>query len=133
MNALLGGHVKAHFGLSASSLQHVRNGALRALAVTTEARLAELPELPTIAELGYPGYEISSWQGVFAPAGTPADIVNRLNAEIVQLIREPEITARIRREGADPIGSSPEQWAKRFQSEVEKWARVSRQAGLANP
>jgi tripartite-type tricarboxylate transporter receptor subunit TctC len=133
MNALLGGHVKAHFGLSASSLQHVRNGTLRALAVTTEARLAELPELPTIAELGYPGYEISSWQGVFAPAGTPADIVNRLNAEIVQLIREPEITARIRREGAEPIGSSPEQWAKRFQSEVEKWARVSRQAGLASP
>ena len=133
MNALLGGHVKAHFGLSASSLQHVRNGTLRALAVTTEARLAELPELPTIAELGYPGYEISSWQGVFAPTGTPPDIVNRLNAEIVQLIREPEITARIRREGADPIGSSPEQWAQRFKSEVEKWARVSRQAGLANP
>src|SRR4029079_14403711 len=79
MNALLGGHVKAHFGLSASSLQHVRAGTLRALAVTTERRLRDLPEVPTIAELGYPGYEIRSWQGVFVPAGTPPDIVERLN------------------------------------------------------
>jgi tripartite-type tricarboxylate transporter receptor subunit TctC len=132
MNALLGGHVKAHFGLTASSLQHVRSGSLRVLAVTTEKRLPELPEVPTIAELGYPSYEISSWQGAFAPAGTPADIVGRLNAEIVQLLKEPEIAARIRREGAEPIGSSPEQFAARFRNEVEKWARVSKEAGLAN-
>ena len=71
LNALLGGHVKVHFALTASTLQHVRSGALRVLAVTTEKRLPELPDVPTIAELGYPGYEISSWQGVFAPAGTP--------------------------------------------------------------
>jgi len=132
MNALLGGHVKAHFGLTASSLQHVRAGLLRVLAVTTEKRLPELPEVPTIAELGYPSYEISSWQGAFAPAGTPADIVGRLNAEIVQLLKEPEIAARIRREGAEPIGSAPEQFAARFRNEVEKWARVSKEAGLAN-
>jgi tripartite-type tricarboxylate transporter receptor subunit TctC len=91
MNALLGGHVKVHFGLTASSLQHVRAGSLRVLAVTTEKRLPELPDVPTIAELGYPAYEISSWQGAFAPAGTPADIVGRLNAEIVQLLKEPEV------------------------------------------
>jgi tripartite-type tricarboxylate transporter receptor subunit TctC len=132
MNALLGGHVKVHFGLTASSLQHVRAGSLRVLAVTTEKRLPELPDVPTIAELGYPAYEISSWQGAFAPAGTPADIVGRLNAEIVQLLKEPEIAARIRREGAEPIGSSPEQFAARFRNEVEKWARVSKEAGLAS-
>jgi len=91
-----------------------------------------LPEVPTIAELGYPSYEISSWQGAFAPAGTPADIVGRLNAEIVQLLKEPEVAARIRREGAEPIGSSPEQFAARFRNEVEKWARVSKEAGLAS-
>jgi tripartite-type tricarboxylate transporter receptor subunit TctC len=132
MNALLGGHVKVHFGLTASSLQHVRAGSLRGRAVTTEKRLPELPDVPTIAELGYPAYEISSWQGAFAPAGTPADIVGRLNAEIVQLLKEPEVAARIRREGAEPIGSSPEQFAARFRNEVEKWARVSKDAGLAS-
>ena len=130
MNALLGGHVKAHFGLSASSLQHVRSSALRVLAVTTEKRLTDLPDVPTIAELGYPSYEISSWQGVFAPAGTPKDIITRLNAEIVQLINTPEVTERIKREGANPIASSPEQFAARFASEVEKWAKVAKSAGL---
>ena len=95
INALLGGHVKVHFGLSASTLQHVRNGTLRVLAVTTEKRLPDLPDVPTIAELGYPGYEISSWQGVFAPAGTPKDIVGKLNREIVAMLNTPEVHARI--------------------------------------
>jgi tripartite-type tricarboxylate transporter receptor subunit TctC len=131
MNALLGGHVKAHFGLSASSLQHVRAGKLRALAVTTEKRLADLPDVPTIAELGYPTYEISSWQGAFAPAGTPKEIVDRLNSEIVQLLKSPEVTARIRREGAEPIASTPEQFGVRVKNEVVKWAKVAKDAGLA--
>jgi tripartite-type tricarboxylate transporter receptor subunit TctC len=131
MNALLGGHVKVHFGLSASSLQHVRSGALRLLAVTTEKRLADLPDVTTIAELGYPQYEISSWQGVFVPAGTPAAIIQRLNQEIVGLLNEPETAARIRSEGAEPIGSTPEQFTARFKNEVTKWARVAKEAGLA--
>jgi tripartite-type tricarboxylate transporter receptor subunit TctC len=131
LNALLGGHVKVHFALTASTLQHVRSGALRALAVTTEKRLPDLPDVPTIAELGYPGYEISSWQGVFAPAGTPKDIIDRLNVEIVAMLKTPEVQARIVREGAIPIGSSPEQWSERFKNEVDKWAKVARSAGLS--
>jgi tripartite-type tricarboxylate transporter receptor subunit TctC len=131
MNALLGGHVKAHFGLSASSLQHVRAGTLRALAVTTERRLPDLPDVPTIAELGYPGYEISSWQGVFVPAGTPPEIIERLNHEIVALLRTPEVTERIRREGAEPIASTPAEFSARFTNEVAKWAKVAREAGLS--
>jgi tripartite-type tricarboxylate transporter receptor subunit TctC len=131
INALVGGHVKVHFALTASTLQHVRNGTLRAIAVTTEKRLPDLPDVPTIAELGYPAYEISSWQGVFAPAGTPKDIVNRLNREIVAMLRTPEVSARITREGAIPIGSSPEEFSARFRNEVEKWARVAQSAGLA--
>lgn len=130
MNALLGGHVKVHFGLSASSLQHVRSGKLRVLAVTTEKRLAALPDVPTVAELGYPDYEISSWQGVFVPAGTPQAIVDKLSGEIVQLIRSPAVQERIRKEGADPIGSTPAQFAARFKNEVEKWSRVIKAAGL---
>ena len=130
LNALLGGHVKVHFALTASTLQHVRAGTLRALAVTTEQRLPDLPDVPTVAELGYSGYEISSWQGVFVPAGTPKDIVDKLNGEIVAMLKTPEVDARIRREGAIPIGSSPEQFSARFRNEVEKWARVAKSAGL---
>jgi tripartite-type tricarboxylate transporter receptor subunit TctC len=131
LNALLGGHVKVHFALTASTLQHVKNGTLRALAVTTEKRLPDLPDVPTVAELGYPGYEISSWQGVFAPAGTPKEIVGQLNAEIVAMLKTPEVAARITREGAIPVGSSPEQWTARFRDEVAKWARVAESAGLS--
>ena len=131
LNALLGGHVKVHYALTASSLQHVRNGALRSLAVTTERRLPDLPDVPTIAELGYPGYEISSWQGVFVPAGTPADVVGKLNSEIVAMLKTPQVQTRITREGAIPVGSSPEAWSARFKNEVDKWARVAKSAGLA--
>jgi len=131
MNALLGGHVKVHFGLSASSLQHVRAGKLRVIAVTTEKRLADLPEVPTIAELGYPAYEISSWQGVFAPAGTPKEIVDRVGREVIDLVRSPEVAARIRNEGSVPIASTPAEFAARFKTEVEKWAKVIKAAGLA--
>jgi len=131
INALIGGHVKVHFALTASTLQHVRNGTIRAIAVTTEKRLPDLPDVPTIAELGYPAYEISSWQGVFAPAGTPKEIVGRLNREIVAMLKTPEVHARITREGAIPIGNSPEEFSARFKNEVEKWARVAKSAGLA--
>ncbi|MBX9842821.1 MAG: tripartite tricarboxylate transporter substrate binding protein [Xanthobacteraceae bacterium] len=133
INALVGGHVKVHFALTASTLQHVRNGTLRVIAVTTEKRLPDLPDVPTIAELGYPAYEISSWQGVFAPAGTPKEIVGRLNREIVAMLKTPEVHARITREGAIPIGNAPEEFAARFKNEVEKWARVAQSAGLATP
>jgi len=131
LNALLGGHVKAHFGLIASTLQHVRNGALRVLAVTTTKRLAALPDVPTIAELGYPGYEISSWQGIFAPAGTPKEIVGKLNAEVVQMLALPEVRQRISREGADPVGSTPAEFTERFRDEVAKWGKVVKDSGLA--
>jgi tripartite-type tricarboxylate transporter receptor subunit TctC len=131
LNALLGGHVKVHFALTASTLQHFRSGALRVLAVTTEQRLPDLPDVPTIAELGYPGYEISSWQGVFAPAGTPKETVGKLNGEIVAMLKTPEVQTRIIREGALPIGSTPEQWSARFKNEVDKWAKVAKSAGLS--
>jgi tripartite-type tricarboxylate transporter receptor subunit TctC len=131
LNALLGGHVKVHFALTASTLQHVKNGALRALAVTTLKRLPDLPDVPTVAELGYPDYEISSWQAVFAPAGTPKDIIVTLNREIVAMLKTPEVQARIIREGAIPVGSSPEQWSERFRNEVAKWDKVAKSAGLA--
>jgi tripartite-type tricarboxylate transporter receptor subunit TctC len=130
MNAMLGGHVKVYFALVPAALQHVRAGSLRALAVTTEARLPYLPDLPTIAEQGFPGYEISSWQGAFAPAGTPKEIVAKINRELVRMLNEPEVRARITREGADPVGSTPEAFAQRVKDEIAKWSKVIKQAGI---
>jgi tripartite-type tricarboxylate transporter receptor subunit TctC len=130
-NALLGGHVKVHFSLVPSGIAHVRAGKLRVLAVTTEKRLPYLPDVPTIAESGFPTYEISSWQGMFAPAGTRQDIVAKINGEVVELLKTPAMRERMAREGADPVGSSPQQFAQRVASEVEKWQGVAKAAGLA--
>jgi tripartite-type tricarboxylate transporter receptor subunit TctC len=130
MNALLGGHVKVYFVLVPAGLQHVKAGTLRALAVTTEKRLPYLPEVPTIAEQGFPGYEISSWQGAFAPAGTPKDVVAKINGELVRLVNAPEVRERMAREGADPVGSTPDEFAERVKSEIAKWSKVSKDAGI---
>ena len=129
-NAIIGGHVKVYFSLVPASLQHVRNGTLRVLAVTTAQRLPYLPEVPTIAELGFPDYEINSWQGVFAPAGTPKDIIAKINHELVQMLNTPEVRARMAREGADPVGNTPDEFAGRIKSEIEKWTKVAKAAGL---
>jgi tripartite-type tricarboxylate transporter receptor subunit TctC len=130
-NAPLGGHVKIYFALVPAVLQQVKAGMLRPLAVTTERRLPYLPDVPTIAELGYPGYEISSWQGVFAPAGTPKEIVAKINGELVRMLNAPEVRTRISQEGADPVGSTPDEFAARVRSEIAKWSKVIKDAGLA--
>jgi tripartite-type tricarboxylate transporter receptor subunit TctC len=132
MNALLGGHIKIYFSLVPTVLQHIKAGTLRALAVTTEKRLPYLPDVPTIAESGFPGYEMNSWQAAFAPAGTPKDVVAKLNGEIVRMLNSPEVRERMSREGADPVGSTPEEFSKRLAGEMAKWAKVVKDAGLAN-
>jgi len=131
MNALLGGHVKIYFTLVPAAIQHVRAGTLRPLAVTTEQRLPYLPDVPTVAEEGYSGYEISSWQGAFAPAGTPKDVVAKINGELVRLVNTSDVRARMAREGADPVGSTPEAFTERVKSEIVKWSKVTKDAGLA--
>jgi tripartite-type tricarboxylate transporter receptor subunit TctC len=130
MNAFLGGHIKIYFAQVPAVLQHVKTGAVRPIAVTTEKRLSYLPDVPTIAELGYPGYEISSWQGMFAAAGTPKEVVNKIAGETIRMLKTPEISERIAREGSDPIGSTPEEFSIRFKSEISKWAKVAREAGM---
>jgi tripartite-type tricarboxylate transporter receptor subunit TctC len=130
VNAILGGHVKVYFALLPAVLQHVRAGTLRAIAVTSQARLSALPEVPTIAELGFPGYEIASWQGLFAPAGTPANVVAKINTEAVAMLDAPEVRHRIAQEGAEPVGSTPDQFAARVKDEIAKWEKVIHEAGI---
>jgi len=130
MNALLGGHVKIYFSLVPTVLQHIKSGTLRALAVTTDKRLPYLPNVPTIAESGYPDYEMNSWQAAFAPAGTPKDVVTKIHTEIVRMLRTPEVRDRIALEGADPVGSTPEEFTRRLASEMAKWAKVVKETGM---
>ena len=133
MNAMLGGHIKIYFALRRRSSSMSRPGPCGRSPSPPKQRLPYLPEVPTIAESGFPGYEINSWQGVFAPAGTPKEVVAKINGELVRMLRTPEISRRISLEGADPVGSSPEQFAARVKSEIAKWSKVAKQAGVAPP
>ena len=127
---LLGGQVSVMALNVLTALPHIKAGRLRALAVTSAKRSEALPDIPTIAEAGLAGYESSQWYGVLAPAGTPREIVARLNVEIVRALRLPDVKQRLAADGAEPVGSSPEEFAAFIKSEIEKWARVAKAAGI---
>jgi tripartite-type tricarboxylate transporter receptor subunit TctC len=132
MNAFIGGHVKIYFAQVPAVLQHVKAGNLRAIAVTTTQRLPYLPDVPTIAELGFPKYEMGSWQGMFAPAGTPKPVIDKLGGEVVRMLKEPAIRDKIERDGSDPLGTTPEEFTERVKSEIAKWTSVIKEAGITN-
>jgi tripartite-type tricarboxylate transporter receptor subunit TctC len=125
---LLGGQVQAMFANMPGTLQHVKADKLRVLAVTGARRSPLLPDVPAISEL-VPGYAASTWFGVFAPAGTPAAIVARVNAEIGKALAAPDLLATLRAEGAEPVGGSAEQFAQFFREEVSRWGAVVRASG----
>jgi tripartite-type tricarboxylate transporter receptor subunit TctC len=129
MNDLIGGQIQLMFDNLASSLGQVRAGKVRALAVTTARRSALAPDLPTIAESGLPGFDISTWFGVFAPAGTPRDVLERLHAEFAHALAAPELREKMLNLGAEPVGSTPDQFAAYIRAESEKYARVIRASG----
>jgi len=126
---LLSGQVALSFATVLETLSHVKSGRVRALAVTSAARSVAYPDLPTVAEAGVPGYESISWLGLFAPAGTPRDIVNRISSDVQRIIRLPEVKERLLAQGAEPIGTSPEQFALGLQSDIAKYARIIRESG----
>ena len=130
VSALIGGEVQLMFPAVAAVMPHLKSSRLRALAVTSAEPSALVPELPTIAAMGLPGYEAIAPSAVFAPAKTPGAIVNRLNREIVQLLRSARVKEKFLNAGAEAIGSSPEQLASKMQSEMAKWSKVIRDAGI---
>ena len=111
-------------------LPHIKSGKVRALAVTSAKRSVAVPDVPTVAESGVPGYEAIAWQGLLAPAGTPATIVNRINAEFVKVLKQPQIVAKLNEQGYETIASTPEWFAAYTKSEIVKWSKVIKAAGL---
>jgi tripartite-type tricarboxylate transporter receptor subunit TctC len=127
--ALLGGQCSVGFATTPSVLAQVRSGKLRALAVTTAQRSPSTPELMTLAEAGVPGYEAGTWYGFLVPTGTPGEIVARLNAETLKLLKASDTRGRLETAGLDVIGSTPEQFGSYIRSEIEKWAKVVKVSG----
>ena len=127
---LLAGQVPLMFDNMPSSLPYVQAGRLRALAVSTLKRAPALPSLATVAESGLPGFEVSVWFGVLAPAGTPREIVTRLNAIIVKALASPDTRERLAGQGAEPIGNTPEEFTAQMQRDLVKWAKVVKGAGI---
>ena len=126
---LLGGQVQLMFSTMPPALPHVKDGKLRALAVTSAKRSPATPELPTVDEIALPGFEANTWHGVVVPAGTPAAIVARLNREIVAILHLPDVVERFSSQGAEALGSTPEEFAAYIRSETVKWAKVVRDSG----
>lgn len=126
---LIGGQVQLMFDSMPSAMPHLKAGSIRPLAVTTAQRSAALPEVPTIAESGYPGFSISTWYGVWAPAATPPAVVQRLSREIAAIVRLPEVRQQFASLGAEPVGNTPEEFAAFTRAELAKWAGIIKRSG----
>ena len=126
---LLGGHVQLFFAGLPPALPHIRANKLRALAVTSEKRTQILPSAPTISESGLKGFAVDNWQGVLAPVNTPKEIVAKLNSEIAKVLQIPDLKQRLLDAGAEPVGSSQQQFAAYIKSEIDKYAQIIRKSG----
>ncbi|MGH8660495.1 MAG: tripartite tricarboxylate transporter substrate binding protein [Burkholderiales bacterium] len=126
----ISGQVHAMFGNPLSSLQHVNAGRLRGLGVTTARRSTVFPELPTLAESGVAGYETATWFGMLAPAGTPAAVIGKLNAELLKTLKSRDVLDRLAPDGGEPVGSTPDQFGRHIATEIARWRKVVKDAGI---
>jgi tripartite-type tricarboxylate transporter receptor subunit TctC len=126
---LVAGQIPMMFDNVPPLLPHVRSGRIKPLAVTSLARIAVLPEVPTLHELGLKDFDAVGWNGLLAPAGTPREIISRLNAEVLRVLRTPEVRDQLTAQGADVVGNSPEEFAAWIKAEVKKWADVVKVSG----
>jgi tripartite-type tricarboxylate transporter receptor subunit TctC len=127
---VVAGQVPVTFGTAASVSPHTKSGRLRGIAITGSQRSALLPDLPTIAESGLPGYEMINWLGLFAPAGTPRAIVDKLSSESVRIVRTPDVRERLNAQGAEPSPMAADEFTPFVKREVDKWAKVVTATGM---
>lgn len=132
MTDILGGQIPLGFVDLPAAAAHAKAGKIRILAIGNRKRTVTAPEIPTIAESGVPGYETSGWFGVVAPAGTPAAIVARLNAELMEVMKDPSVRERVLQAGIEPVASTPEEFGAFIRSEIPKWAKVIESSGAGN-
>ena len=126
---LMAGQVQTVFSTVSTAIGAIKGGKVRAIAMTGDKRFELMPELPTIAEAGVPGFEVRNWYGVFVPAGTPKDIVARLNSELVKILQLPDVKSKLLASGIEALHSTPEQFAAYIQSETKRWAKVVKDSG----
>ena len=127
---LLGGHIDVAFDNAPNVLPHIKAGALRALGATSVNRSTFAPDIPTVAEAGVPGYEVAVWFGVVAPAGVPQDVLTKLNAEINRILALPDVRRSFADQGVEPVGGTREQFGEHIKAQIEKWAKVVKEAGI---
>ena len=129
MTDLIGGQITMIFDSTASALAQSKGGKVRMLATGSPKRLAQAPDLPPMAEAGIEGFDSTSWHGVFAPAGTPREVVMKISSEIARIVRSPEIAERLRTAGAEPVGSTPEELGSAAQAATQRWGKIARDVG----
>lgn len=129
INDVIGGQVQVYVSSIPTLIGHIKSGKMRALAVTSQQRVDDLPQVPTVAESGYKGFEAVTWFGILGPANLPKDITMRLNTEINKALQTPELQKKLNDQGADVAGSTPEQFGKLIQNEMAKWGRVVKESG----
>jgi len=130
MQDVLSGNVHLVFIGIPAAAPHIKAGKLRALAVVAPQRSPALPEVPTVAEAGLPDFEVTTWYGILAPAGTPRNVITRVNGELVKIMHAPELREKLAATGTDPLTSTPEEFAAYIKREITKWGEVIRKAGV---
>ena len=130
LNDLMGNHVQLMFDSMITAMPLVEGGKLRALAVTGKTRSPQLPDVPTLAESGLPDYEATGWTGIVVPAKTPPEVIAKLNAAIVQALKSPELVQAFAKQAAEPVGSTPTEFADFIRKETDKWGKIIREAGI---
>ena len=130
MTDLLGGRISMIFSPASTALPHIQSGAIKALASTTLKRPSIAPDLPTISEAGLPGFDTSVWFALNAPSGTPRDVIDKLNSALNEALKSPEVLATLQKQGIEPMGGTPEDYARYTESETKKWTEVAKAAGM---